>query len=86
MQLIKTDKKFRDSDIYKINGCQVFVGVEAGKWHLSISHPLRYPKYDEIKYCRHHLMPKDKTIAMLFPPEEEFINVHQKCFHLWEID
>lgn len=61
------------------------VSIDGGKWHLSISHPSRYPTYDEIKEARYKFIPNNATVAMLFPPKEEFINVHQNCFHLWEI-
>lgn len=69
----------------KFGECLVMVSIDGGKWHLSISHPSRYPTYDEIKEARYKFIPNNATVAMLFPPKEEFINVHQNCFHLWEI-
>lgn len=52
--------------------------------HLSISHPERYPTYDEIKNARYDLVPDDVTMAMLLPPRAEFVNLHNNCFHLYE--
>jgi len=70
---------------YKYGSCAVLVGRENGKLHLSISHAKRYPSWDEIKGARYELMPHDITVAMLLPPPEDYINVHQNCFHLWEL-
>jgi len=58
--------------------------VGAG-WHLSISHPTRYPTWDDIKAARYDLLPDECTMAMLLPPSGEYINVHPNCFHLHEV-
>lgn len=54
-------------------------------WHISISHPDRYPTYDEIKKARYDLVPDNVTMAMLFPPSIQFVNVHPNCFHLFQL-
>jgi len=58
--------------------------VENG-WHLSISHPDRYPTWDEIKAARYELLPDEVTMGMLLPPKGEYVNVHPNCFHLHEV-
>lgn len=55
-------------------------------WHLSISHPARYPSWDEIHGARYDLLPEDITVAMLLPPKSEYVNFHAHCFHLWETE
>lgn len=55
------------------------------RWHLSISHPARYPHWDEIRDCRYDLLPLGVTFAMLLPPPGEYVNVHPNTFHLWEL-
>lgn len=30
-------------------------------------------------------MPNDMHVAQIFPPREEFVNVHENCFHLYEM-
>src|SRR5262245_6997802 len=55
-------------------------------WHLSISHPDRYPSWDEIADARYLLCPADVTMAMLLPPSERYVNVHEHVFHMWQID
>lgn len=65
---------------------RVFVGEEPGVgWHLSISCADRYPDYEEIKAARYDLVPHDVTMAMLFPPLTQFVNIHNNCFHLFQI-
>jgi hypothetical protein len=71
----------------------VFAGVEDGEFHMSISHrtsdgrkaPGRYPTWDEIHDARYRFCPLDKTMAMLLPPQGEYVNLHPTTFHLWEI-
>jgi len=64
---------------------RVFVGIEDGLWHLSISCPDRYPTWDEIKFARYKLIPDDITMAMLLPPKGDYVNIHPNCFHLWQV-
>ena len=62
-------------------------------WHLSISHrtneirpkPGRYPTWDEIADARYQLLPNDITMAMLLPPRQQYLNLHDTTFHLHEI-
>jgi len=67
------------------------VGHEPAGWHLSISFRdhrqrlTRYPHWDEISHARYELMPADLPIAMILPPEDEFVAVHDTTFHLHEI-
>jgi hypothetical protein len=64
----------------------VFVGQEPGiGWHLSISTPRRNPTWEEIKSARYELVPDSVTMAMLLPPKDEYVNVHEFCFHLHQI-
>lgn len=68
-----------------VHGLLVFVGREPQGWHLSISHPMRYPTWDEIVDARYALVPNDVTMAMLLPPKEQYVNLHENCFHLHEV-
>ena len=70
---------------YTWGNTSVIVGVEAGKWHLSISCPNRNPTWEEIKQARYDFCPHDVSMAMILPPTDEYVNVHKFCFHLHEI-
>lgn len=66
----------------------VFAGPEQPGFHLSISHRLSdgsYPTWDEIHDARYRFAPLDKAMAMLLPPQDEYVNVHVTTFHLWEL-
>ena len=55
-----------------------------GSWkHLSISHPKRYPYWDEIIDARYTFFNEDETVIQIMPPRREYVNFHQFCFHLW---
>ena len=71
---------------YRLGECNILVGrsKQAG-WHISVAHPDRYPTWDEIKYARYKLLPQGLTMAMYLPPQEELIDLHPNCFHLFEI-
>lgn len=75
----KQEGVFRDGEF------AVIVSIDAGFWHMSISHPSRYPTFDEIRDARYKYVPDEVTMAMLFPPKAEYVNVHPNCFHLWQI-
>ena len=53
-------------------------------WHFSIAHPWRHPSWDEIASARYTLVPGDIAMVMVLPPEDEYVNVHEHCFHLHE--
>lgn len=70
----------------------VLVGKEPTGWHLSISHrtshhpprPGRNPRWNEIKDARYRFTPHDVSMCMILPPPDEYVNVMETCFHLWE--
>ena len=70
---------------YRFGECLVIVSQDGGYWHMSISHPSRYPTWDEIRDARYELVPDHVTMALLLPPREEYVNIHPNCFHLWEV-
>jgi len=55
-----------------------------GYWkHLSISHPKRYPFWDEILDARYTFFSDEETVIQIMPPKREYVNLHKFCFHLW---
>jgi hypothetical protein len=63
------------------------VALEAGLWHMSISHPRRYPSWDEITNAWYRLVPDAENIegSMLLPRAADYVNLHQNCFHVWQL-
>lgn len=74
-----------DVRVFRSGMLAAFVATEEGLLHLSISHPMRYPNWDEIKDARYTLLPDEKTFAILLPPKAEYVNQHKNCFHLHEL-
>ncbi len=58
------------------------------KWgnlkHVSISKPDSYPSWDEILEVKLKLFGDRKDAIMVIPKRENYVNVHENCFHLWE--
>jgi len=87
MGLEPNAKRFlmRDKNARLDPGCTIIVGHSARGFHLSISRPDRDPTWQEIRDARYKLIPNNVTMAMLLPPQEEYVNVHPHCFHLWQV-
>lgn len=71
--------------IYLFGECNAVVTIENGCYHISISHPERLPTYDELKEARYKFAPDFVYMAQIFPPMDEFVNLHPFCLHLYEI-
>lgn len=57
-----------------------------GHHHISISHPLRYPTWDEIYTARYDFCPHDIDMAIILPRKTEYANIHPNCFHVHELN
>lgn len=70
--------------VFKYKGMYVLVTKDNDKWHLSVSD--KYPLgYQQIKEVRYLFLPNDMEVAQIFPPREEFVNLHTTCCHLFEL-
>lgn len=67
-------------------GLTALVAKDGGRWHISVSHPKRYPTWDELAATRERFVPDHITMAMLLPPRDEYVNAHPTTMHLWEVD
>jgi hypothetical protein len=65
--------------LYKVGGADA---IQTDKTHFSISCPERDPTWEEIAAARYALLPKLKDCAMVLPPEDQYVNVHEHCFHV----
>lgn len=73
-----------EAQAYRLGACHVLVAEEPAGWHLSISHPTRYPTWDEITAARYALVPATVDMVLHLPPPDDYVNVYAHCFHLWE--
>lgn len=85
------------AEVWSLEDCTVIVTREPHgdtekvfRWHLSISHPYRYPSWDEMKFAILNLIPDENAMmAQILIPEratnQEWVNISENCFHWWEI-
>jgi hypothetical protein len=55
------------------------------EYDLSISHPKRYPTWDEIAHLRYKMLPQDRAYAMLLPNPKDYVAIAKNMFHLVEV-
>lgn len=61
------------------------IGRTRKLWHVSISHPNRYPTWDEQVDALRQLGPKHITWEMILPPDGDgYVNLHGTTFHWME--
>ena len=80
----KQTNQFKEG-IFNFRGCIVIVAIENGMYHLSISKANEHPSYEDIKQARYNFTPDSVVMAQIFPPKSQFVNLHEHCFHLWEV-
>jgi hypothetical protein len=61
-------------------------GMEAGRWHLSVSHRDRVPSWEELGFARDALLPPDVWLMVVHPPRAFWLNLMPKVLHLWQFD
>jgi len=73
-----------ETGMFTYKGKDILINKEMGEWHLSVSanHTLGYYELKEIRY---KFMPDSMQVAQIFPPRKEFVNLHENCFHLYQI-
>lgn len=52
--------------------------------HVSMSYPDHEPSWEEIKGVRYLFFPKHIDVMMVLPKVEDYVSVHNYCFHLWQ--
>jgi hypothetical protein len=83
--IVKVAGTWAGADIYRMGPCAILVAIEDGKWHLTISRKDKLPSWEEVRDARYALVPDEVTMAMLLPPKDEYVNLHEYCLGLWQI-
>lgn len=69
---------------HRIGQLTVLASVHPGEvLHVSIAHPKRNPTWEEIKRVRRLYWDDQAEVVMMLPPEDEYVNIHEYCYHLW---
>lgn len=64
---------------------KLYISIDNGLLHMSISHPKRYPTWDEILRTRYKFFPETVELVMYLPKQSDYVNVHPNCFHLFQV-
>ena len=55
------------------------------RWlHVSFSMPRETPSHDDVFTVRRMFFRRDSLVLQLFPPMDEYVNLHHHTLHLWE--
>jgi hypothetical protein len=73
------------SRTYMMGACRIIVSQQRAGWHLSISRAKRLPSWEDVRDARYALIPDEALMALLLPPRDEYVNVHEFCLQLYEI-
>lgn len=57
---------------------------DMGRWHLSVSHRRRVPRWGELGEARDALVPSDAWMMVPHPPRKYWMNLDRRVLHLWE--
>jgi hypothetical protein len=79
-----------EADLNDGTGYSVLLGREPlpngeARWHMSVAHAERLPEWRHLAELAHELRP-GIVFVMAVPPRSWWINLHEFCLHMWEID
>lgn len=58
---------------------------DGARWlHVSFSMPRETPSHDDVFTVRRMFFRRDSLVLQLFPPMDEYVNLHHHTLHLWE--
>lgn len=61
-------------------------GMIGPAWdHVSVSHDLRTPSWDEMAWVKEQLFEAEECVVQFHPPASRYVNLHQHCLHLWRL-
>lgn len=83
--VIGTTKCYQMGGYFIMNSLEPVTGLDRLGFHMSISHPKRLPEWDVIAKARYELIPNDVEMVMVLPPKERYINIHEYCLQLWDL-
>lgn len=63
---------------------RVLFSIDHGWRHASISHPDRFPTWEEILEVRDACFPAEMEVVMVLARRSEYVNLHGNTFHLWQ--
>ncbi len=86
---IETDLLEPGFEAFQIGQLRVISGTEAearenrGWEHVSVSCRNRVPTWSEMSQIKRMFWGNDEQVVQIHPREEDYVNQHQFCLHLW---
>lgn len=75
--IVKVRTKFRGRQL------NVLVGNGMGWDHVSVSHPLEIPNWEEMSVIKTIFFDPEEVVMQLHVASKDHINVYPNCLHLW---
>ena len=89
-EMFKENKTFSNEycKIWTFNGLSVIASVrimaDGLEWlHVSFSRARKMPTYTDLQLVKRNFIGADKKAIMIFPEQENYVNLHPNCLHLW---
>lgn len=79
------DTPFGEFWTYGKSKIRVLHSIDGGKHHISLSYANKLPSYEEMKEARYQICPDVGYMAQIFPPKNEFVNLHEYTLQIWEL-
>lgn len=57
---------------------------QMGWEHLSVSMPSKTPSWEQMCRMKDIFWNKDEACVQYHPKEEDYVNMHQHCLHIWK--
>ena len=65
------------------SGLQVIATYGGGWDHVSVSRKDRIPTWEEMCMVKDTLFSSDETVIQYHPAKSKYVNLHERCLHLW---
>lgn len=64
--------------------CSITIARDGSRWlHVSYSRAAVIPDWNDTKLVKELFVGRDRKAIQVLPCEEEYVNIHPTCLHLW---
>ena len=71
-------------DVISGKNLNFIFSYQMGWEHLSVSMPSKTPSWDQMCRMKDIFWNKDEACVEYHPKEEDYVNMHQQCLHIWK--
>lgn len=71
-------------DVLSGKNLNFIFSYQMGWEHLSVSMPSKTPSWDQMCRMKDIFWNKDEACVEYHPKEEDYVNMHQHCLHIWK--